>query len=295
MSIIHAQQADRSGNVQLWGIVGVQKEAILAADRAIVTVEEIVDELTPRPSGVVLPAGRSTPCARCPAVRTRATRWDTRSATTPSTRRGTRIARDRDTFTDWIDRHIVSTADFAEYRRSVGLDDNVTATIDHRPLTIELKGNPMAIAQQTMTDEQRKSVALEYLKAFDNGGVTSTGDSILSLFATDAQVMFPKWGIATGRDEIGQMFGDVGGTIKQIVHHYSNFNWIMTGTDVFACEGTSHGEHEAGPWRAGVPEWGAGRWCDVFEVRDFLIQRCFIYLDPDYAGGDKGRYPWITD
>ena len=153
----------------------------------------------------------------------------------------------------------------------------------------------MAIAQQTMSDEQRKSVALEYLKAFDNGGVTSTGDSILSLFATDAQVMFPKWGVATGRDEIGQMFGDVGGTIKQIVHHYSNFNWIMTGTDMFACEGTSHGEHEAGPWRAGVPEWGAGRWCDVFEVRDFQIQRCFIYLDPDYAGGDKGRYPWITD
>ena len=37
------------------------------------------------------------------------------------------IARDRDTFTDWIDRHIVSTADFAEYRRSVGLDDNVTS------------------------------------------------------------------------------------------------------------------------------------------------------------------------
>ena len=55
VSIIHAQQADRSGNVQLWGIVGVQKEAILAATRAIVTVEEVVDELTPRPGGVVLP------------------------------------------------------------------------------------------------------------------------------------------------------------------------------------------------------------------------------------------------
>jgi hypothetical protein len=33
----------------------------------------------------------------------------------------------------------------------------------------------MAITMQTMTDEQRKSVALEYLKAFDDGGVTSTG------------------------------------------------------------------------------------------------------------------------
>jgi len=38
----------------------------------------------------------------------------------------------------------------------------------------------------------------------------------------------------------------------------------------------------------------AGRWCDVFEVRDFLIQRCFIYLDPDYAGLDTGRYHWLS-
>jgi hypothetical protein len=38
----------------------------------------------------------------------------------------------------------------------------------------------------------------------------------------------------------------------------------------------------------------AGRWCDVFEIRDFLIQRCFIYLDPDYAGLDTARYPWLS-
>ncbi|GLY19895.1 nuclear transport factor 2 family protein [Kineosporia rhizophila] len=151
----------------------------------------------------------------------------------------------------------------------------------------------MAVATQTMTDEQRKSVALEYLKAFDRGGVTSTGGSIVDLFAEDAQVMFPKWGIATGRDEIGRMFGDIGGTLKQILHHYAEFTWIMSGTDVFAVEGTSHGEHRDGPWRAGVPDWAAGRWTDVFEVRDFLIQRCFIYLDPDYAGKDTERYPWL--
>jgi ketosteroid isomerase-like protein len=149
----------------------------------------------------------------------------------------------------------------------------------------------MAIAKQTMTDEQRKSVALEYLKAFDNGGVTSTGGSILDLFADDAQVYFAKWGLATGKEQIGKLFGDVGGTLKGITHHFSHFNWIMTGTDMFACEGTSFGEHRDGPWRAGVSH--AGRWCDVFEVRDFLIHRCFIYLDPDYAGKDTDRYPWL--
>jgi glutaconate CoA-transferase subunit A len=55
VSIIHAQQADRHGNVMLWGITGVQKEAVLSARRAIVTVEEMVDELALRPNAVVIP------------------------------------------------------------------------------------------------------------------------------------------------------------------------------------------------------------------------------------------------
>jgi ketosteroid isomerase-like protein len=153
----------------------------------------------------------------------------------------------------------------------------------------------MAITTGTMTDEQRKSVALEYLKAFDKGGVTSTGDSILELFADDAQVYFPKWGLANGKEEIGQLFGDVGETIHAITHDYASFNWIFSGTDTLAVEGTSFGEHRHGPWRAGEPEWAAGRWCDVFEIRDFKIQRCFIYLDPDYAGVDTERYPWLRE
>ena len=50
VTIVHAQRVDRNGNVQLWGISGVQKEAVLAARHALVTVEEIVDELTPVPA-----------------------------------------------------------------------------------------------------------------------------------------------------------------------------------------------------------------------------------------------------
>ena len=80
------------------------------------------------------------------------------------------------------------------------------------------RGRLMALSRDVMTDEQRKSDALEYLKAFDNGGVTSTGSGILDLFAEDAQVYFPKWGLATGKAEIGKMFGDVGGTLKSITH-----------------------------------------------------------------------------
>ena len=43
-----------------------------------------------------------------------------------------------------------------------------------------------------------------------------------------------------------------------------------------------------------MPESAAGRFCDVFEIRDWLIQRVFIYLDPDYAGRDTARYPWLS-
>lgn len=45
VTFIHAQKADRKGNVLVEGIVGVQKEAVLAARRAVVTVEEVVENL----------------------------------------------------------------------------------------------------------------------------------------------------------------------------------------------------------------------------------------------------------
>jgi glutaconate CoA-transferase, subunit A len=66
VAVVHAQRADRSGNVQLWGITGVQKEAVLSAARSVVTVEEIVDVLDPRPDAVVLPAWVVTYVAHAP-------------------------------------------------------------------------------------------------------------------------------------------------------------------------------------------------------------------------------------
>jgi len=66
VAVVHAQQADRRGNVQMWGITGVQKEAVLASARSLVTVEEVVDELAPRPGGVVLPSWAVTAVAPAP-------------------------------------------------------------------------------------------------------------------------------------------------------------------------------------------------------------------------------------
>jgi len=55
VTVVHAQRSDRRGNVQLWGITGIQKEAVLSAARAVVTVEELVEELEPVPGAIVLP------------------------------------------------------------------------------------------------------------------------------------------------------------------------------------------------------------------------------------------------
>jgi glutaconate CoA-transferase subunit A len=66
VAIVHAQRADREGNVQLWGIVGVQKEAVLSARQSLVTVETIVDVLEPVPGAIVLPAWAVTCVSEVP-------------------------------------------------------------------------------------------------------------------------------------------------------------------------------------------------------------------------------------
>jgi len=145
-----------------------------------------------------------------------------------------------------------------------------------------------------VAEDARKAIAISYLKSLDAGGVSpTTGLGLFDHFADDGEVYFPKWGIARGKAEIIRMFTDVGGTLKGIAHQYDSLTWYMTGTNRFAVEGTSNGEHRDGPWQADNPAWGAGRWCDCFDVADGKIQRLFIYLDPDYAGKDTARYPWI--
>ena len=107
-AVIHALKADREGNVLLEGIVGVQKEAVLAAKRSLVTVEEIVEDFGPRnANAVILPAWTVTAIARVPGgaypsyahgYYKRANEfyigWD-------------RIARDRDSFLSWIKANVI--------------------------------------------------------------------------------------------------------------------------------------------------------------------------------------------
>ena len=118
LAIIHAQRADKDGNVLIEGITGVQKEVVLAAKRAVVTVEEIVDDLrAPSPNSTVLPHWTVNAIVEAPGGarpsyahgyyrRDNAfyNEWDS-------------IARDRSTFQLWMQQNVL---DVREPTRSAG-------------------------------------------------------------------------------------------------------------------------------------------------------------------------------
>jgi glutaconate CoA-transferase subunit A len=103
VGIVHAQRADRRGNVQLWGILGVQKETVLASARAIVTVEEIVDELEPRPGAIVLPHWVLDAVAVVPRGAHPSYAHGYYDRDNAFYKRWDDISRDRESFTQWLD------------------------------------------------------------------------------------------------------------------------------------------------------------------------------------------------
>jgi glutaconate CoA-transferase subunit A len=110
VAVVHAQRADRAGNVLIEGIVGVQKEVVLAARRSLVTVEEVVDDLrAPSPNSCILPHWTIGAIAEAPGGarpsyahgyygRDNAfySEWDA-------------IARDRETFLAWMREHVLGS------------------------------------------------------------------------------------------------------------------------------------------------------------------------------------------
>ncbi|MEU4743274.1 CoA transferase subunit A [Actinosynnema sp. NPDC023658] len=102
-AVVHAQRADRHGNVQLWGITGVQKEAVLAATRSLVTVEEVVDELDPRPGAVVLPSWVVDYVAEVPGGAHPSYAHDYSVRDNDFYVAWDRISRDRDEFAQWLE------------------------------------------------------------------------------------------------------------------------------------------------------------------------------------------------
>ena len=110
VTVIHAQQADQAGNVQFWGISGVQKEAVLAARRSIVTVEEIVPVLQPRPGAVVLPGWTVSYVALAPGGARPSYALGYSARDNDFYLAWDAISRDRDVFRSWLDKHVYHPA-----------------------------------------------------------------------------------------------------------------------------------------------------------------------------------------
>ena len=107
LAVVHAQEADRAGNVQLWGIPGVQKEAVLAAERALVTVERIVDRIELRPGGIILPAFVIDAVAEAPDGSLPSYSHGITDRDNGFYREWDGISRDRERFTAWMDEHVL--------------------------------------------------------------------------------------------------------------------------------------------------------------------------------------------
>ena len=108
VGIIHAQRADTKGNVQLWGILGVQKETVLASTRSLVTVEEIVEELDPRPGATVLPAWVVDAVAVAPRGAHPSYAHGYYDRDNDFYRTWDVVSRDRDTFRAWMEENVLS-------------------------------------------------------------------------------------------------------------------------------------------------------------------------------------------
>ena len=110
VAIVHAQEADRAGNVQLWGIPGVQKEAVLGARRSLVTVERIVDELKPRPGGVVIPGWAIDTVAEAPDGSFPSYSLGITERDNDFYKFWDKLSRHRDQFRAWMDENVMNGA-----------------------------------------------------------------------------------------------------------------------------------------------------------------------------------------
>jgi glutaconate CoA-transferase, subunit A len=138
VAIVHVQRADAEGNAQIWGIIGEQKEAAFAADRVILTAEEIVDPQVIRSDpnrtlipGFIVDAVCHVPFCAHPSYtqgyydRDNAfyLEWD-------------RISKSRDELKAYLDECVYGVANRAEYWQKLGTEVHQRLRVDSRPSAV---------------------------------------------------------------------------------------------------------------------------------------------------------------
>jgi hypothetical protein len=131
---------------------------------------------------------------------------------------------------------------------------------------------------------RNEALAREMLKTMD-----AQGDAF-ALMTDDIEFVYPKWGAARGKAELGKFFQDMGGYVRSISHDQSSFRCTSEG-DTVLIEGRSAGTLVDGrSWSAAGAT--GGRFCTSFRIRDGLISGIQVYIDPDYADQTTTVYPW---
>lgn len=135
VTIIHAQRADRKGNAQIWGIAGVQQEAVYAADKVIVTVEEIVDDEVIRadPNRTLIPAHAVDAVCVVPTGAHPSYVQGSYDRDNTFYRDWTPISKDSEALREWIDTHVRATKDHEEYLDTIGRDRIAALRMAPRP------------------------------------------------------------------------------------------------------------------------------------------------------------------
>ncbi len=143
VAIVHVQRCDRDGNAHLWGIIGEQKEAAFAAERVILTAEEIVDEAIIRSDpnrtlipGFIVDAVCHEPYAAHPSYtqgyydRDNAfyLEWD-------------KISSDPAAVKAYLDEWVYGVKDRSEYWEKLGAETHQRLTITSRPSAVVNYGN----------------------------------------------------------------------------------------------------------------------------------------------------------
>lgn len=124
VTIIHAQRADRAGNVQMWGLTGVQAEAVFAAKHAIVTVEEIVDDEVVRsdPNRTIIPSHAIDAVVEVPMGAHPSFAQGYYDRDNAFYRAWSGISADRTTLLAWLDEWVYGTTDHGEYVAQLGAE-----------------------------------------------------------------------------------------------------------------------------------------------------------------------------
>lgn len=138
------------------------------------------------------------------------------------------------------------------------------------------------------TNDQASSleaVAQQYFRLVDAGD-----PAVIELFTDDAQMFYPKFGYARGKQQIGAFAQGLGRGVSSLEHEIDDFAYITSGSRVVV-EGAEHGTTVSGvEFPDGVSSFGL--FCNVFEFEGHLIKRVHVYVDPDFASTHAEGVTW---